>query len=233
MAKRFTESEKWKDEWFLELKKKHKLIWIYLLDNCSNGGRWKKSFKHLNFCCETNIKEEELKQVFNGRIFDFSKFFFIPKFLKFQYPKGLNSEKPAILSVRKEVLDYGLLKIIREQLGNDYLIIKDKDKDKDMDKNKDKDKVFNYSSFKETNNTEFKNKLKETYPEVNIELEFKKMGLWLQENPNKEYKNYGRFCGNWISRCARENEKGQAGKSKIRKIPPPKGGYQTGENLLE
>ncbi len=140
MSKRFTDTEKWKDEWFVELTQEQKLVWNYLCDTCSNAGRWKKSFKHLNFCCDSDLKETDIKKVYDGRVIDCGAFFFIPKFLKFQYPKGLNSEKPAILSVRNEVLEYELLSIVKEQLGNDYLIIKDKDKDKDKDTDKDKDK---------------------------------------------------------------------------------------------
>ena len=138
MAKRFTDTDKWKDEWYLELSKDNKLVWSYLCDNCTNAGRWKKSFKHLNFCCDTSLSEKDIKEIFNSRIVDCEAYFFIPKFLKFQYPKGLNSDKPAIIAVRNEVLDYNLISIVKKQLGNDYLIIKDKDKDKDKDKEKEK-----------------------------------------------------------------------------------------------
>jgi len=138
--KRFTDIEKWKDEWFLELNKEEKIVWVYLVDTCTNGGRWKKSFKHLNFSCDTTLKEDDLEKIFAGRLFDCGSFYFIPKFLKFQYPKGLNSKKPAILSVRNEILEYNLLTIVRERLGNDFLIIKEKDKEKDKDKDKEKDK---------------------------------------------------------------------------------------------
>lgn len=93
--------------------------------------------------------------------------------------------------------------------------------------------IYNYKTFKEANNLEFKAHLKAVYPEVNIELEFKKMELWLQENPDRRYKNYGRFAGNWVSRLARELEKSQEGKPKIRKIGPPPGGYQSGAGPLE
>jgi hypothetical protein len=131
MAKRFTATEKWNDGWFLELSKERKLVWLFLLDSCTNAGRWIKNIKMLNFCCESTLVEEDLKMIFNGRLVDCGDFFFIPKFLKFQYPHGLNSEKPAIISVRNEILRYNLYELLTESLGNDYLIIKDKDKEKD------------------------------------------------------------------------------------------------------
>lgn len=93
----------------------------------------------MNFNCNTNIGEDEFTKVFAGRIISRPKFFFIPKFLRFQYPKGLNSNKPAIVSVVKELHQNNLSETVNKLFGNDYLIIKDKDKDKDTDKAKDKD----------------------------------------------------------------------------------------------
>jgi len=143
IPKRFTDTEKWKDEWFLELTKDEKMVWIYLCDNCTNAGRWKKSLKHLNFCCDTAYTEDDLKKIFGDRIIDCETFFFLPKFLKFQYPRGINVEKPAIKAVRKELEEYDLEAIVRQLLGNHYLMIKDMDMDKDMDKDKDNSNTSN------------------------------------------------------------------------------------------
>jgi hypothetical protein len=138
MAKRFTDSEKWDDEWFLSLDNDSRIVWQFLLDKCSIGGCWKKNFQMLNFCCRLSWDEEMVVNTFNGRLIDRGTFFFIPKFVKFQYPKGLNSAKPAIIAVRNELIDKGLDLIIIKSFGNDYLTIKDKDKDKDTDKDTDK-----------------------------------------------------------------------------------------------
>lgn len=134
MAKRFTDTEKWKDDWYLSLDNDYRIVWQYILDNCTPAGRLKKSFKLLNFCCNTNLTGKDMVEVFNNRVIDMGNYYFIPKFLKFQYPKGLNSQKPAIVSVRAELEDYGLIKMVIERFGNDYLTIKDKDRDKDKDK---------------------------------------------------------------------------------------------------
>ena len=140
MSRRFTDTNKWDDPWFCDLDAKSKLMWQYILDKCSIAGVWKINFKLLKFFCDSDKPESEIRETFTGRFFEFDDKWFIPKFLKYQYPRGLNSEKPAIIGVRNEILDYDkkLLEIIRQSLGNDYLIIKDKDKDKDKDKEKEK-----------------------------------------------------------------------------------------------
>lgn len=133
MAKRFTDTEKWRDDWWGSLTNDYRMIWLYLVDSCSIAGIWKKDFRGLNFNCNTNITEEDFLKVFGSRMIDCKSFYFIPKFLLFQYPKGLNSDKPAIVSIRNEVLLNNLSGIIKESLPNGFLTIKDKDKDKDKD----------------------------------------------------------------------------------------------------
>lgn len=128
MAKRFTDTEKWKDEWWGSLSNDYRMIWLYLVDSCSIAGIWKKDFRGLNFNCNTKISEKEFIEVFGSRLIDRGNFFFIPKFLRFQCPKGLNSNKPAILSIVKEIEQNNLTLIIHQSFGNDFLIIKGKDK---------------------------------------------------------------------------------------------------------
>jgi hypothetical protein len=147
MSKRFTDTEKWKDDWYISLSNDYRIIWQWLLDNCNHAGICKRSIKLLNFMCNTNITEEELIAEMEGRLIIKNNIWFIPKFLKFQYP-SLKSKKPVIVSVIKELKTNDLFNLIPESFGNDYvivtelldndyLIIKDKDKDKDKDKVKD------------------------------------------------------------------------------------------------
>jgi hypothetical protein len=63
MAKRFTDTNKWNDVWFSQLPNDYKLVWIYMLDTCDNAGIWLKNIKNLNFFCNTNLTEEDLKQI--------------------------------------------------------------------------------------------------------------------------------------------------------------------------
>lgn len=140
MAKRFTDTEKWRDEWWGSLSNDYRMVWLYLIDSCSIAGIWKKDFRGLNFNCNTNITEEEFIKVFAGRVIDRGGFFFIPKFVRFQNPKGLNSNKPAVLSVVAELQLNNLIPIIHELYGNGYLTIKGKGKGMVKDKEGEKEK---------------------------------------------------------------------------------------------
>jgi hypothetical protein len=48
MSKRFTDTEKWKDDWFLSLSNDYRIVWQWLLDNCNHAGICKPSINLLN-----------------------------------------------------------------------------------------------------------------------------------------------------------------------------------------
>lgn len=134
MAKRLTDTEKWKDDWFLSLSNDYRMIWLYMLDNCSHAGILKKSFGLMNYCCNTKVTEQEFFEVFKDRVKDCGNYYFIAKFIIFQY-NDLTSNKPVVVSVRKELERLNIEGMITEPLSNDCLTIKDKSKsiDKDID----------------------------------------------------------------------------------------------------
>jgi hypothetical protein len=132
MAKRFTDTEKWNDDWYISLTNDYRIIWQWLIDNCNHAGICKRSIRLLNLMCNTNISEQDLIEKMEGRVIIANNNWFIPKFLKFQYA-NLHSERNVIKSVVAELEKHDLLSMIPESFGNDYRIIKNKDKDKDKD----------------------------------------------------------------------------------------------------
>ena len=150
MAKRFTDTEKWKDPWYISLNNDYRIIWQWLIDNCSHAGFCKRNMSLLNLMCRVNVSENDLLEKMENRVLIVGNDWFIPKFIKFQY-STLNSGKPAILGVVKELFYKNCTSMIPESFGNDYLIIsksfdnhkrtiKDKDKDKDKDRVKEAEK---------------------------------------------------------------------------------------------
>ncbi len=143
MKRRFTDADKFDDEWYLSLTNDNRIIWEWILAKCSNAGILKKNFKALNFQCNLDgdkaLDEPKFLELFNGRITDLGKVYFIPKFLKFQNPQGLKSNKPMVQGIINELLTYDI-SIIKQSLPNDYLIIEGKGKGKGIVKGKRKEK---------------------------------------------------------------------------------------------
>lgn len=140
MAKRLLDDKLFEDEWFVDLPQKYKILWLYLITKCDHAGIYKVSYKLMDFFVGEHLEPSEVKRILSDRIIEIEdgKKWFIPNFLKFQYSNGLNSNKPAIVSVRKIIIENNLVEIVKQSLGNDFLMIKDKDKDKVKDKDKDK-----------------------------------------------------------------------------------------------
>lgn len=149
MAKRLTDTDKWNDDWYISLDNDYRIIWQWLLDNCNHAGICKRSMKLLNMMCNTDILEEKMIEIMDSRVISVDNNWFIPKFLKFQYTT-LQSNKPVIISVVKELEKYGYEQYIPESFGNDYIIIKDKSKDKDslLVKHKPSDNGKQINNFK-------------------------------------------------------------------------------------
>ncbi len=150
MAKRFTDSEKWEDNWFSELSNDEKIVWLYLLDKCNHAGIVRLNLRTLNFNCNTSYNDyTTINELLGNRLIIINESFaFIPKFLKFQYTKGIGSNKPMIVSIRKELERFGLMSVVSDLFGNSFITINEplsnssptiKEKDKDKDKDKDKE----------------------------------------------------------------------------------------------
>lgn len=132
MAKRFTDNEKWKDAWFMDLPSKYKLFWLYLLDECNHAGIWKVNFKVASFHVGEHLEYSEVKRIMSNRITLLNdEKWYINKFIKYQYKcdvQQLNLKNKAHLSTIKILNEYDLFKPLTSPL----LGVKDKDKDKDI-----------------------------------------------------------------------------------------------------
>ena len=156
MAKRFTDTEKWKKYWFRTLSNDHKVFWFYLLDNCDHAGIWEVDFELASYFCN-GIKESEIRETFVKQYheFDDGKRWFIKDFIEFQY-RGLDESNRVHNSVITILKRHGLFKVLISFLHE----AKDKDIYKDQDKDKDKDKEKGKNSKK--------NQLKKIESELNI-----------------------------------------------------------------
>lgn len=94
MAKRFTDTTKWNEDWFLELSNSYKLFWIYICDNCDHAGIFKpnkrifelivgEKMNVTDFLESCNLDKVRIVELENGR-------WYLTGFISFQYGGKLN-----------------------------------------------------------------------------------------------------------------------------------------------
>lgn len=218
MAKRFTDTQKWDDEWFDNLSNDNKVVWLYLLDNVNHAGLMKINIRSLNFKCRTEHTLETIKELLGNRLIIVrEQYIFIPKFIKFQYNSGLNSDKPVIVSVVKELTEFNLLDKIRELFGNDYAIIKDIYKDKSI---KSTEEVKEYAIPKDFLKSQIETQLSEINMKSGLSpsefeecltqwsLSCEKEGWEYSDNPDKDLRRlqagFQKWANTWVSNKRKE-----------------------------
>jgi len=205
MSLRFTETNKWKDDWYLSLTNDYRIVWQYLIDNCSIAGVWQKGFRHLNYFCNTNLDEEHFMKIFGEKVIDCGKFYFIPSFLKIQYPSGLLSNKPMIKSVRKELIKYNLYTMIEQSLINDKHIIRVRGKGKGKGKRVkgEGNILFKDCEFFEFEKFEKKIRADEKYSCFDTQYYYEIVKNWSAQGNKK--KDWIATAKNWMLRDLKDN----------------------------
>lgn len=135
MPKRFTATEIWEEDWFLEMPLEYKLFWYYVLSECDHAGVFKVNLR--SFCGLNEVKieaEKALKYFNNGklRIREINNAaWLIEDFFVFQYGTTLNLNNPMHRGVEKIYNKYNLkMTSIRGLLDHkDGVKVKDKEKD--------------------------------------------------------------------------------------------------------
>lgn len=154
MAKRFTDTDKWKDEWYTELPNDYKIIWQYLLDTCDNAGIVKRNIKILNIMCNTNVSADDILNVFKDRVTQISDDkWIINKFCVYQYGNDfLQSKNKAVISAVNKLIDNNLYNNSTNTILIPYQYSMDTPKEEEEDKDKDKLKDIDKSKSESTSN---------------------------------------------------------------------------------
>jgi len=110
MAKRFTDTLKWKKKFFRELPFKYKLLWLYILDDCDHAGIWEVDFDAVKLKLGVKFVPSDILNKFNNRIVEFNdgEKWFIPSFITFQYGEELNIKVKAQFSAIQLIRKYHL-----------------------------------------------------------------------------------------------------------------------------
>ena len=118
MAYRFTNTEKWNDAWFSELKPLTKLLFLYLCDQCDIAGFIEINIKKIGF--DLGIGKQETERCLEGLecrlMFSIDKkYLFIRNFLKHQKNLPLNEKATTynkiISCLENKLQDFGFQSI--------------------------------------------------------------------------------------------------------------------------
>ncbi len=140
MAKRFTDTNKYKKPFIRGLQGAYKLLWDYLYHDCDHAGIWIVDFDiaQIYIGSDMPVNKEDALIFFNKdeiRIIEinFGSKWFIPSFIDFQYGT-LNEQNRAHNSVIKILIKYKLYKnkTLTSPLQGAKDIVKDKSKDKEI-----------------------------------------------------------------------------------------------------
>ena len=117
MAKRFTDTEKWKKGFVRSLPPAYKLLWLYMLDDCDNAGVWQVEVEVASIRIGAKLNEKEALKLFGNNVisFDEGSKWFIKEFVKFQqgvtHIAELNSNSNPHKSILRIVEQYKLLEL--------------------------------------------------------------------------------------------------------------------------
>lgn len=118
MAYRFTDTDKWKDGWFIELKPKSKLMFNYLCDNCDMAGFFELSMKKMRHDLEYTDDEirEALTAIEKAYVLSRDKrILFLKNFIRHQKNTPLNHRNNSHIGIFNKLENYKM------QFGHDLL----------------------------------------------------------------------------------------------------------------
>jgi hypothetical protein len=124
MAKRFIDTGLFDDPWFMDLSKDGKIFWVYLITKCNHAGIIELNERLFKFQTGLKCMQTVIKELGNRLVGVRDQYFFVPKFLDFQYPNFPNSkvksQKSAIDILEKFNIDINNYQTVSEPLDKGY-----------------------------------------------------------------------------------------------------------------
>lgn len=131
--KRFTETVKWIDSWFMSLTGAHKLAWLYLVDCCDCAGVWDRNDVLANCQIGSEVNwDEALKAFGDGRVCVLPNGrWLVRSFVSFQCGE-LSKQCAPHKAVIAKIESHGLT--LTEGLFKGRLTLQEEDKEKEKEK---------------------------------------------------------------------------------------------------
>jgi hypothetical protein len=175
MAKRFSATEIWEEDWFLDMPNEYKLFWYYMLSTCDHAGLFKVNVG--SFCKLLSVKidpEKYLELINTGKLRVrpiTGSLWLIEDFFVFQYGHVFNHNNKVHQSIANLYKKYNInilevrgLSEVKERTKRGQEGVNDTPKDKEHDKDKEIHKEENIDFRKIGLVPEMMKILKSSYP---------------------------------------------------------------------
>jgi hypothetical protein len=197
MSKRFTDTEIWDKQWFMELSPKHKLLVKYVRDKCDIAGIWSPNYLLASVYIGEQVGEDDLLSIDSYRQFEkIEDKIYCIGFIDFQYGSSLNPESP----IHKRIID------ILSKYGIDFQL-------KQQSKSK-----FDTPNIEDV----YKEMLNKT-DEYNAQTQSKRFHSYYESNGwmvgRNKMKNWRSAAAGWINRSKPESKvRSESIKEKLNEI---------------
>lgn len=138
MAKRFSSTEIWSEDWFLDIPNSYKLFWFYILSSCNHAGIFRVNVKIFSALVEDAVDPNTAIKYFNFgknriRVLNESAWL-IEDFFVYQYGDTININNRVHQSILKEYEKHSIKLDEIRGLNRSLLDLKERVKDKDKEK---------------------------------------------------------------------------------------------------
>lgn len=109
MAKRFTDTYKWRQEFFKSLDMAHKLLWLYVLDDLDTAGFWSVDLEIASLRIGAKFEKEKVIETFGNMIKVINNdMWFVPQFLYTQYRNAKGTDSKFHASIQRRLQEHNL-----------------------------------------------------------------------------------------------------------------------------
>jgi hypothetical protein len=157
MAKRFTDTAIWQDDWFMNLPPDYKLAFMFIKDNCDQAGVWKPNKRLAETMLGVKIEWDDFLISCDGRVkLIQGEYWWITRFVEFQYGTLSENCKPHI-PVINLLRKYQLFERVSKGYPKGIETLEEKEQEKEKEKEKEKEEAEIVEIFYPFNSPNFLN----------------------------------------------------------------------------
>jgi len=212
--KRYVETSFWDDYYVSDLDPSEKLLFLYLLTNPATNIAGVYQILVKRIAADTGFDADMVRKIMgrfenDGKMVYKDGWLVLINFIKHQKTGGPSVQKGIERSI-KNAPEWAISLVIKFNRALGSIIYPDSDLNPDSNPYLDSDSyeeaeetyyVNHYFSVSNTKHSDYVN----AFPCIDIDIEYNKMKIWLDDNPKKRKTDYGRFILGWLNRVHKQD----------------------------